>query len=73
MSLQRTVIWHDSGLCGACSDHVGCDVLGKFISNPKVSNSRPASRNSLTDDVIIGLKFSRTTRRQTTFSDGSDS
>ena len=62
----------DSGLCGG-SENIGCDVLGKFISKPKVSNNRPAWRNSLTDDIIIGLKFSRITRRRTTFSDGANS
>ena len=50
----------DSGLCGG-SENIGCDVLGKVISKPKVSNRRPARHNSLTDDMIIGLKFSRTT------------
>lgn len=72
ISLHRTVTGQDRGLCGGSGSAV-CDVLCRLLSNPKVSNTRPARRNSETDAAIIVWKLSRTTRRRTTFSVGADS
>lgn len=41
ISLHRTVTGQDRGLCGGSGSAV-CDVLCRLLSNPKVSNTRPA-------------------------------
>ena len=67
MSSRRTVIGQDSGLCGI-QGGVMLAVSCALLWRPKQLIFKPAQHNSFIDVVVMGLKSSLSTRRQTTFS-----